>query len=112
MMKKHKKVYKILSYTDHLLIFACIVTGCFFISAFASVVSISVGIASSAVGTKICAITAVIKKYQSRIKKIKKDKYKILLLEKNKLNSVEVLLSKTLFESNISYVSLNNLIWI
>ena len=63
-------------------------------------VSISVGIASSAVGTKICAITAVIKKYQSRIKKIKKKKhYKIVLLEKKKLNSVEVLLSKTLFES-------------
>ena len=111
MRKKHKKVDKILNYTDHLLIFACIVSGCFFISAFASLVSISVGIASSAIGTKICAIIAVIKKYQSRIKKIKKKKhYKIVILEKNKLNSVEVLLSKTLFESNISYVSLNNLI--
>ena len=83
MRKKHKKVDKILNYTDHLLIFACIVSGCFFIPAFASLVSISVGIASSAIGTKICAIIAVIKKYQSIIKKIKKKKhYKIVILEK------------------------------
>ena len=34
--KKHKKVCKILNYTQHLLILACIVTGCISISSLAS----------------------------------------------------------------------------
>ena len=38
---------------------------------FASLVGIPIGITSSAIGFKICAITAVIKKYQSIINKNK-----------------------------------------
>ena len=41
-------------------------------SVFASLVDIPIGIASSAIGLKICAITAGIKKYESIIKKKKK----------------------------------------
>ena len=49
------------------------------------------------------AITARIIKYKSIIRK-KKQKYgKIVLLEKSKLNSVEVLISKELISSNISH---------
>ena len=66
--KKHKKVGKILNYTEHLLILASTATGSVPISAFASLVGISVGIASSAEGIKICAITAVIKTCKSIIK--------------------------------------------
>ena len=47
-------------------------TGCVFVSAFASLVFISIGITSSAVRLKICVITAGIKKYKSIIKKKKK----------------------------------------
>ena len=55
------------------------VTGCVSISAFALLVAIPVGIASSAVGIKICAITAAIKKYKSIIMKKKKhDKIALL----------------------------------
>ena len=43
-IKKHKKAYKILSYTEHLLNLASTVTGCVSISAFASFFSIRVGI--------------------------------------------------------------------
>ena len=43
------------------------VTGCVLIFAFASLVVIPTGITSSAVGIKICAITAGIKKYKSII---------------------------------------------
>ena len=50
---------------------------------------------------KICAITAGIKKYQSVIKKKKHDK--MALLAKSKLNSIEVLISKALIDSVISY---------
>ena len=40
------------------------ITGCFSVSAFASLVGISIGITSSAIGVKICAIIAGIKKYK------------------------------------------------
>ena len=38
--RNHKKICKILNYTEHLLILASTVTGCVSISAFASLVSI------------------------------------------------------------------------
>ena len=65
--KKHKKFYKILNYTEHLLILASAVTGCVSISAFACSVGILVGIVSYA--AKTCVVTAGIKKYKSVIKK-------------------------------------------
>ena len=48
------------------------VIGCVSISAFASLAGIPIGITSSAVELKICAITAGIKKYKPIIKKTKK----------------------------------------
>ena len=79
------------------------VTGYVSVSTFASLVCISVGITSSAIGIKICAITAEIENYKSIIKK-KKTKYdKIELLEKGKLNTIEVLLSKALIDSYITH---------
>ena len=53
---------------------------------------------SSALGLKICAITAAIEKYKSVIKKKKKKHDKIVLLAKSKLNSIEVLISKVLID--------------
>ena len=79
-------------------------TGCVSLSAFASLVAILVGITSSAVGIKISAITAGIKKYKSIIKKRKKKKHvKIVLLRKDKLNTIEVLISKALIDLYIIY---------
>ena len=74
------------------------VTGCISISALASLVCPPVSITGSAVGTKMqwnhckcSAITAGMKKCNSIIKK--KKKYdKIALLEKDKLNTIEILL--------------------
>ena len=65
---KHKKVCKTLYYIEHLLILPSAITGCFFISAFASLFDISIGIRSSAIGLKACAITGLIKKLNSIIK--------------------------------------------
>ena len=59
--KKHKKVCATLNYIDHVLILASVVTICISISAFTSWVSITIVITSSAVGLKICAITATTK---------------------------------------------------
>ena len=43
-------------------------TGCVFISTFASLVCVPVGITRSAVGINICAVTAGIKNYKSIIR--------------------------------------------
>ena len=54
---------------------------------------------SSALGIKICAITAGRnKKYKSMIKKKKKKYDQILLLGKSKLNTTEGLISKVLIQ--------------
>ena len=113
MSRKHKKVCTTLNYIEHFLILASTITGCVSISAFASLIGIPIGITSSAIGLKICAITAGIKKYKSIIKKKKKKHDKIVLLAKSKLNSIEVLISKALIDSNISHdelVLINNVL--
>ena len=69
---KSIKIRKYLTYVEHLLISDSIVIACVSISAFASLVCVLVGITSSAVGIKICAITAGIKNYKSIIQKKKK----------------------------------------
>ena len=68
---------------------------------------------SSAVRLKICSITAGIKMYKSVITKKKKKHDKIVLSAKSKWNSIEVLISKSLIDPNISqyeFVSVNNLL--
>ena len=54
-------IRKILNYIEHLLIAIFTITGCVSISAFTSLVGIPIGITSSAIGLKICVITARIK---------------------------------------------------
>ena len=61
--EKHKNMCRTLNYFEHFLAS---------ISAFALLIGVSVGIASSAVGLKICAITEGIKKFKSIIKKKRK----------------------------------------
>ena len=70
--KKHKMVCTTLNYIEPLLILVSTLAGCVFISAFASLSDISVGIASFAAEIKFWAITAVVKKYKSIIKKKRK----------------------------------------
>ena len=55
-------------------------------------------ITSSAVEIKTCAITAGIKKCKSIIKKNKKKHDELVLLGKDKLNTIKVLISKSLFD--------------
>ena len=71
MSKKHKKVYRVLNYIEHLLISISTISGCVSISAFASLTGISRGITISAIGLKNSVITAGFKRYKSIIKKKK-----------------------------------------
>ena len=73
MSKKLKKVCATLNYIEHFLILGSTITAFIPISAFASLVGIPIGIMISAIGLKICAITAATKKYKSIIKKKEKE---------------------------------------
>ena len=76
-------------------------------------IGIPIGTTSSALGYKMCAIAAGIEQYNSIIKKNKKKHDKKVFLAKSKLNKIEVLISKTLFNSGISYdkfVLINNVV--
>ena len=111
MSEKYKKTCKYLNYVELLLILVSTITGRASLSAFALLVCVPVGTTSSALGIKICAITAGIKKYNSIIKKKKKKHDKIELLRKDKLNNIEVLISKASINSYIShdeFSSVNN----
>ena len=113
MSRKHKKVCTTLNYIEHFLILASAIAGCISISAFVSLLGIPIGITSSVVGLKICAVTAGIQMYTSIVKKKKKKHDKMVLLAKTKLNSIEVLISKALIHSNIShddFVLINNVL--
>ena len=113
MSEKYKKTCKYLHYVEHMLILVSKVTGSVSISAFVSLVCVSVGITSSAVEIKICAIIAGIKKYKAIIRKKKKTHDNIVLLEKDNLNTIGVLIFKAFTDSYIShdkFVSINNVL--
>ena len=110
MRKKHKKVFKVLNYIEHSLVIISAITGRASISAFASLVGILIGITTLVIGLKICVIVARIKNCKSRNRKNKRNRDKIVLLAKSKLNSIEVLIYK---DSNIihdEFVLINNLL--
>ena len=78
------------------------ITDCVSISVFALLFYVPVGITSSVVVINIFEINVGIKKYKPIIKK--KKKYdKIVLLRKDKLNTIEVLISKALTDSYIRH---------
>ena len=112
MSKKHKKICTTVNYIEHFIL-ASAITGCVSISTFAFLIGISIGIVSSAIGLKVSAITAGIKRYNSIIKKKKKKHDKIVSLAKSTLNRIEVLISKSLIDSDIShdkFVSINHVL--
>ena len=111
--KKYKKSCTTINYIEHLLILASVVLGCISISAFAFLVGIPIGITISAVGLKICLITAGTENYKSIIKKKREKHDEIVLLTKTKLNTTEVLFSRALNDLYIihdEFVLVNNLL--
>lgn len=90
-----------LNYAENLLTWVSTITGCISISASVSLVGISLGIASSAIGLKLCVITPGFK----NIVMLAKDKLK--------LHNTKVLLSKNLvssFSRFDEFVSVNNIL--
>ena len=69
-------VCTILNYIEHFLFLPFTITGCISTLALASLLIIPIKITSSAIGLKICAIAAGIKRYKLIIKKRKRSKIK------------------------------------
>ena len=78
--KQYKKVCKTLNYIKHLLILPSMVSGCISISAFAFLVIIPVGIVGLGIRIKICAATAIIKRFKSIVKKKKETQWNIVAM--------------------------------
>ena len=112
MSEMHEKSCRVLNFIDYSFIAISTVTGCVFISAFSSLVDIPIGITSSQLDYNLCNNHRN-KKEKTIITKKKKNHDKIALLAKSKLNSIEVLISKALIDSNISHdecVLINNVL--
>ena len=106
--KKNKKVCRALNYFKHFYIFISAVSVCVSLSAFVSLVGIPVDATRSAVQIRIWAITAGIRKYKSMI-----EKNRPYSLIRQNVNTINILISKTLSNSYISYdkfVSVNNVL--
>ena len=113
MSNKAKMVCTTLNYIEHFLILVSVVTGCVSISAFASLLVIPMEIVSFAIGLKVSATPAGIKKYNSIIKKKKEKHDEIMFLTKTKLHSIKILIYKCFMGSYISqneFVVVNNVI--
>ena len=108
MRKRQKTVCKALNYIEHFLILLCAIAGGISTFAFASFLGFPIGITGSVIGL---TISVAIKKYKSIIKKNdttrQKKHKKIVLLANSKLNRIEVLVSKLLIDSDISYYELS-----
>ena len=85
MSKKHKKVCTTLNFIEYFLILVSTIAWCVSVFAFPFLVGTPLGIASSAIELKTCAITARIKRYKSVIEKNKIRYDKIV-----KLDTIEV----------------------
>ena len=64
MSRKHRKVCTTLNDIEHFLVLVSAITRCVSIFYFSYLIGIPIGITSYAIGLKICAITAGIKKYK------------------------------------------------
>ena len=103
MNKKLQKVCRLLNYPKYTLIFISPISGCDSISAFTLLVENTVGITTSEIGLKICAITAAIKKHKLIIERKRKMHNHIALLSKTKINTIKILVSKTFSDSFINH---------
>ena len=99
------------NYFEHFLVLISAVRGCVSISEFASLVGVTVVIASSAVVLNTCELAKGFKNWKSVVKKKRKKHDKIMLLAKTKLNINEVSSSKASINSYINHeeiASVNN----
>ena len=92
-----------MNYFKHFPGFVSAVSGCVLISAFASLIGVTVGIVSSVVGRKTLWSLQELKSICQYVKKKRKKHDKTVLLAKTELNTIEALMSKVLIDSYICF---------
>ena len=101
--KKLSKYLTIFNYVDKILIILSATTGGISIISFTSIIGAPAGIASASFTLIFSITTGIIKKLLNITRKKKKKHDKILMLVKNKLNSIEALISQALIDTAISH---------
>ena len=109
-IKKLNKYLVSFDYLDKIFIALSSSFGTLSIASYASVVGIPVGIAGSSLTLIFTIGTGISKSLLNVTKKRKKKHNKIIALAKNKLNTIDKLLSSTLNDSEISHEEFTNII--
>ena len=109
-IKKLNKYFVSFDYLDKIFIALSASFGTLSIASYASVVGTPAGIAGSSLTLIFTIGTGISKSLLKVTKKRKKKRNKIIALAKNKLNTIDTLLSSALNDSKISHEEFNNII--
>ena len=109
-IKKLNKYIISFDYLDKIFIALSVLFGTLSIASYASVLGIPVGIAGSSLTLIFTIGTGISKSLLKVTKKRKKKHNKIIALAKNKLNTIDTLLSSALNDSEISHEEFSNII--
>ena len=101
--KKWNKYVTAFDYIDKFLIALSATIGGVTIISFTSIIGAPVGIVSPSFTLIFSLTTGTVKKLLNITRKKKKKHYKILMLAKSKLNSIETLISQALIDMDISH---------
>ena len=109
-IKKLNEYLVSFDYLDKIFITLSASFGMLSIASYASVVGIPARITGTSLTLVFTIGTGISKSLLKLTKKRKKEHNKIIVLEKNKLNTIDILLSSTLNDSEISHEEFSNLI--
>ena len=109
-IKKLNKYLVSFDYLDKIFIALSASFGTFFIASYASVVGTPAGMAGSSLTLIFTIGTGISKSLLKLTKKRKKKHNKIIVLAKNKLNTIDTLLSSALNDSEINHEEFTNII--
>ena len=103
MSKRLSKYIASFDYFDKSLIVLSVTTGSISIASFATVIGAPVGIASASFSLAFSMSTGIVKKLLKTTRNKKKKHNKIVMLARNKLNSIESKISEALINNVISH---------
>ena len=101
--KRLSKCIASFDYFDKSLIVLSTTTGSISIASFATVIGAPVGIASASFSLAFSISTGIVKKVLKTVRNMKKKHNKIVMLARNKLNSIESKISEALINNEISH---------
>ena len=103
MSKKLSKYMSFFYYFDRSLIVLSVTSGAVSIASFAIVIAAPIGITSVSLSLAFSLCTGLVKKLSKATRNKKKRHNKIVMLAKTKLNSIEIKISETLINNQISH---------